>query len=85
MMQFRDMDPEMEAGVYSWQNLKFKLDCARQCDSEQLRLLCGDLLRRKQEYADAAKDTAAFGDALAQLEVELGRSGFTFDGFEIVL
>lgn len=85
MMEFQGMVPQMEADFYSWQNLKGKLDYARQCDSEQLRLLMGDLLRRRDEYAGGAKDSTAFRDALAQLEVDLGRTGYTFDGFEMVL
>ena len=77
-------DPEVQADYDSWKNLKSHLDYSNKAESEQLRSLCSDLLRKKEVYRTKAKDQPDFLNAVAQFEVQLSEDGFVFDGFEVL-
>jgi hypothetical protein len=71
----------------SWEELKGELVQAREMKSEQLRNLCSELLRRRNDddwrpldWADRVK----FTDSMAEFEARLPGSGNKFDGFKIV-
>lgn len=64
-------DGEVEASFWDWQALRSHLQDARQDNPEQLRLLCSEIVRRKERYGNEAKDATKFSDLTAQLEVAL--------------
>lgn len=73
-----------------WNELKKDLDQAISENSERLRNLCSELLRRKNdeewfhEHPLDSCSQARFQDAVAQIEVQLLDDGYKFDGFKII-
>ncbi len=70
-----------------WQDLKEEVDEAVKKNPEQLRALCSDLLRRKDELSEMALgpfQKRKFLDSLAEFEVLLQAEGYPFDGFQIL-
>jgi hypothetical protein len=73
-----------------WNELKKDLEQAISENSEGLRNLCSELLRRKNdekllhEHPLDSCSPARFQDAVAQIEVELLDDGYKFDSFTII-
>ena len=73
----------------SWEELKGDLDQAKNEKSEQLRNLCSELLRRRNDdgwHHEHPLDNcplARFQDEIALFEARLLDNGYKFDGFEI--
>jgi hypothetical protein len=74
----------------SWEELKNELVQAREKKSEQLRNMCGELLRRRNDndwFYEHPLDScpqARFQDALVQFEATLLVEGYKFDGFSVL-
>src|SRR5712692_1704272 len=74
----------------SWEELKKDLDHPKNEKSEQLRSLCSELLRRRNddgwhyEHPLDSCASARFQDPMAQFEAQLLVDGYTFDGFEVL-
>ena len=71
----------------SWDELKSELVQAREKKSEQLRNLCSELLRRRNDEHWRAlgwADRVRFRDSMAEFEARLPDAGYKFEGFKIV-
>jgi hypothetical protein len=71
----------------SWDELKTELVNAREKKSEQLRNLCSELLRRRNDEEWKAlewADRVRFSDSMAEFEALLPDAGSKFDGFKVV-
>jgi hypothetical protein len=71
----------------SWEELKNELDAAKSKHPEQLRALCGEILRRKDEEnwpAFQGADRTKFRDSVAQFLAAIASEGYTFNEFEIL-
>jgi hypothetical protein len=71
----------------SWDELNADIERARNQNSIQLREVCEELLRRRNDeqwYAsNFVEDAARFQDYMAKLKVQLTADGYKFDGFAI--